>query len=175
MEEGTEDSMTPGYSPTAAREDLARWKTSALANPFRTDEQLQRALQRFLGDRFSTWEPHPDQVGAEVASLFPLVEELEREGNMPELVFSDAFGNATEEVVFQPLWERVGRVFWGSGVLSLLAQPGQELAAGAILYLLDQLGEAGHACPLACTAGAIKLIQQVVRRRATQPFSHSET
>lgn len=162
--------MTQVYSPTAAREDLARWKTSALANPFRTDEQLRRALQRFLGDRFRTWQPHLDQLGAEVASLFPVVEELEREGNLPELVFSDAFGNTTEEVVFHPLWEKVGRVFWGSGVLPLLAEPGQELVAGALLYLLDQLGEAGHACPVACTAGAIKLIQRVGTEEQKQRY-----
>jgi hypothetical protein len=35
------------------------------------------------------------------------------------------------------------------------------VSAGAIAYLLDQAGEAGHACPVACTAGAIKLLQRV--------------
>jgi alkylation response protein AidB-like acyl-CoA dehydrogenase len=60
-------------------------------------------------------------------------------------------------------------MFWSSGVLSVLGQPGSEVLCGAIAYLLDQHGEAGHACPVACTAGAIKLLQKVgtdeLRRR----------
>ncbi len=62
---------------------------------------------------------------------------------------------------FDPSHHAAGRVFWGSGVLAVLGEPGREVESGAIAYLLDQHGEAGHACPVACTAGAIKLIQRV--------------
>jgi alkylation response protein AidB-like acyl-CoA dehydrogenase len=66
-----------------------------------------------------------------------------------------------EEVVFHPSYHEAGRVFWSSGVLAALAKPGNEVLSGGIAYLIDQHGEAGHACPVACTAGAIKLVQQV--------------
>ena len=52
-------------------------------------------------------------------------------------------------------------MFWSSGVLAVLTEPGSEVMCGAIAYLLDQHGEAGHACPIACTAGAIKLLQKL--------------
>ena len=40
-------------------------------------------------------------------------------------------------------------------------EPGREVLAGAIAYLMDHNGEAGHACPVACTAGAVKLLQRL--------------
>jgi hypothetical protein len=55
----------------------------------------------------------------------------------------------------------VGKVFWGSGVLAELEHAGRERLAGSMGYLISQHGEAGHTCPIACTAGAIKLIQRV--------------
>lgn len=153
--------MEQKYSPSTAREHLASWRSSALVNPFTTDEQFRRALRRLLGSRLETWEAHFAQVGETVADLFPVVEELERDENLPKLYPCDAFGNPREGVLFHPLWEKVGRGFWQSRTLSLLAEPGQDLVAGALLYLLDQMGEAGQACPVACTAGALKLLQQV--------------
>lgn len=158
------------YPPVEAREDLSAWRKEAITNAFTADEQLQRLLQRFLAGGMEHWVARFTEVGQELVRLFPLVEELEREENLPKLLSCDAFGNPTEGVAFHPLWEEVGRAFWQSGVLKLLAEPGRELVSGALLYLLDQLGEAGHACPVACTAGAIKLLQQVGSAEQKQKY-----
>jgi alkylation response protein AidB-like acyl-CoA dehydrogenase len=153
--------MEKAYTLPAARQDWAVWQEALPKNLFTGDQQLIGALQRLAGPRLADYHSQLARVGGESAQLAPFVEELEREENLPQLSPCDAFGNPTQAVHFSPLWEKVGRVFWGSGCLSLLAQPGQELFAGSLLYLLDQMGEAGQACPVACTAGAIKLLQQV--------------
>ncbi len=153
--------MSQPYPPEAARSDWAAARAALPKNFFAADRQLQRALQRLAGPQLAAHEQRLQQVGESAARLGPLVEELERDTNLPRLEPCDAFGNPIQEVRLHPLAAELGRVFWGSGVLSLLAQAGQELVAGSVLYLLDQWGEAGQACPVACTAGAIKLLQQL--------------
>jgi alkylation response protein AidB-like acyl-CoA dehydrogenase len=75
----------------------------------------------------------------------PLVYELEREGPWLE-------GN---DVRFAPAYAEAGRAVWASGIL---AAPVREQAG--LFFLLAHAGEAGHACPVACTAGLIRALRQ---------------
>ncbi len=145
-----------------ARTDLDLWRADASANAYDTDLFFRRLLERYLGPRLQSMEARLRQL-AEAAGpeLDALVAESNRDENLPALRRFDGFGRSVEEVVFHPSYHVVGQVFWSSGVLSLLAEPGHEVATGALAYLLDQHGEGGHACPVACTAGAIKLLQRV--------------
>lgn len=149
--------LTP---PEAARADLDAWRRAAGARPLDGDPFFRRLLRRHLGARFPEWEPRLREVAERTSRLDDLVTELGRDEHLPSLRRHDALGRRTEEVVFHPAHHEVGRSFWSSGVLAVLGEPGSEVAAGALAYLLDQHGEAGHACPVACTAGAIKLLQR---------------
>jgi alkylation response protein AidB-like acyl-CoA dehydrogenase len=145
---------------TSARSDLEAWRSNAERNAFDADPYFRRLLERHLGPSFADCAERLREVATAAGpELDALVMESSRDENLPTLRRHDALGQALEEVVFHPASHVVGRVFWGSGVLSMLEEPGHELLCGAIAYLLDQHGEAGHACPVACTAGAIKLIQ----------------
>ncbi len=146
----------------SARSDLDAWRTQAERNAFDADLYFRRLLERHLGASFADCADHLREVAAAAGSeLDALVLESGRDENLPTVRQHDAVGRPIEEVVFHPACHVVGRVFWGSGVLSVLEHPGNEVLCGAIAYLLDQHGEAGHACPVACTAGAIKLIQRL--------------
>jgi acyl-CoA dehydrogenase len=152
----------PDLAPAdAARADLDAWRLAAGANAFDGDALFRRLLRRHMGPRLQEWEPRLRDVAARSGGLDGLVGELSRDENLPALRRHDGHGRRTEEVVFHPSHHEVGRAFWSSGVLAALAGTGSEVASGAIAYLLDQHGEAGHACPVACTAGAIKLLQRV--------------
>ena len=146
----------------SAREDLDRWHEQASKNPYASDGFIRRLLHSHLGPRWAEADAHlravSDQLGARLDGF---VRESNRDENLPRLRRHDNLGRAIEEVVFHPSYHEVGRVFWSSGVLSALATPGNEVLSGGIAYLLDQQGEAGHACPVACTAGAIKLVQRI--------------
>ncbi len=141
--------------------DLRRWRQSASGSAFAADTVLRHLLQRLLGERYGAAAARLEAVAATLGpDLDELVLEASRDENLPRLRRHGSFGEPLEEVVFHPAYHEVGRRFWASGVLSVLAEPGNEVLAGAIAYLLDQQGEAGHACPVACTAGAIKLLQR---------------
>lgn len=147
----------------AGRHDLTKWRTAAAANAFDTDPFFQRLVARLLGDADADAVARrlhrlADQLGP---ALDADVRECSRDENLPRLRRHDELGHPIESVTFHPAHHRVGRVFWGSGVLSELERPGTERLAGSMGYLLSQHGEAGHTCPIACTAGAIKLVQRV--------------
>jgi acyl-CoA dehydrogenase len=144
------------------RADLMAWRRAADGNAFAADPGFQRLLERHLGSRYPATADRLARVAATAGpSLAEHVLEASRDENLPRLLRHDPFGRPREEVVFHPSYHEAGRVFWGSGVLEVLGEPGHEVESGAIAYLLDQHGEAGHACPVACTAGAVKLIQRL--------------
>jgi alkylation response protein AidB-like acyl-CoA dehydrogenase len=146
----------------SAREDLDRWREKASENHYAGDGFIRRLLHCHLGPGWAEADAHlravSDQTGPRLDAF---VRESNRDENLPHLRRHDHFGRPVEEVVFHPSYHEAGRIFWSSGVLAALANPGNEVLSGGIAYLLDQHGEAGHACPIACTAGAIKLVQQV--------------
>jgi alkylation response protein AidB-like acyl-CoA dehydrogenase len=144
------------------RSDLAEWRRAAATNAFDADPFFAGLVRRLAGDSATALAQRLREVaGGAGESLDAAVRESNRDENLPVLRRHDELGRPREEVVFHPDYHEVGRVFWASGVLAALAEPGNEVEAGALAYLLDQHGEAGHACPVACTAGAIKLIQKL--------------
>jgi alkylation response protein AidB-like acyl-CoA dehydrogenase len=146
----------------SAREDLDRWREQTSGNYYASDGYIRRLLHCHLGPRWAEADgllrAVSDQAGLRLDAY---ARESNRDENLPRLRRHDSLGRAVEEVVSHPSYHEAGRVFWSSGVLAALARPGNEVLSGGIAYLLDQHGEAGHACPVACTAGAIKLVQQV--------------
>jgi alkylation response protein AidB-like acyl-CoA dehydrogenase len=152
--------MTEHEAVTTARSDLDAWRESVWQDRFDRDLFFGRLLRRRMGVAHAEWESRLRRVAEESgAQLNELVMESSRDEHLPSLRRQDADGRPTEAVLFHPAYHEVGRVFWSSGVLAVLAKPGSAVASGAIVYLLDQHGEAGHACPVACTSGAVKLLQ----------------
>lgn len=90
----------------------------------------------------------------------PRVDELERRRDLPAVRSRDELGRRVERVVFDELYHQVGRLVWSSGILALQAEPGRIFEQAALGYLLAHAGEGGHTCPVACTAGLIRALQQ---------------
>jgi len=153
--------MEHSDAASSARVDLDAWRGSTAHNRFDADAFFHRLLRRHLGDAFGDLEPRLRRLADDTGFDFDrLVMESNRDENLPVVRRHDADGRPVEEVVFHPTYHQLGRIFWSSGVLSVLGEPGNEAVCGALVYLLAQHGEAGHGCPVACTAGAIKLLQR---------------
>jgi alkylation response protein AidB-like acyl-CoA dehydrogenase len=78
---------------------------------------------------------------------------------LPRLDRYDGIGQRIEDVTFHPSYHEAGRAIYGSGVMSVYEEPGNNLLSLALFYISSLNGEAGHNCPLACTAGIIKVLQ----------------
>ena len=145
------------------RDALLAWEAEKPKNYFSWDGNLSRVLGLRLGrERLQEERARLEQAGEAVATrLRHLAVDTNHDANLPRLERFDGLGSRHERVVFHPSYHDAGRLIWQTGVLSDYAKPGNETLQMALLYLFAEVGESGHLCPLACTAGMIKSIQQL--------------
>ncbi|GMQ87710.1 MAG: acyl-CoA dehydrogenase family protein [Gammaproteobacteria bacterium] len=145
-----------------ARTSLAAWQAHKHTDYLQADANIQRVLQMYMGEDYSRHRPVLSKAASiSVSKMDSLAINSNRDENLPRLNRFNNIGERTEEVVFHPDYHELGACVWDTGVLAVLEQPGNELLSGALAYFIAHNGEAGHACPVACTAGLIKLLQQV--------------
>ncbi|MDA0244077.1 MAG: acyl-CoA dehydrogenase family protein [Chloroflexi bacterium] len=158
------------YTPTetvpahvAGRNRLEEWQASQPPNYFTADSDLQRKLELYLGkEKYVATAPHLYKFGQTAASeIDPLVREANLPHNNPVLNRFDGFGRRVEDVEFHPSHHAAGRLIYGGRPMAVLGEMGNWKLALSLFYLSSQNGEAGHNCPLACTAGIIKVLQHV--------------
>lgn len=146
----------PTPNPATARAAFAAWR-NALTSWWDDDPHLA-SLVRHHG--FGTAEGDLRAFAALCAGpIDRWAIETNRDEHLPQLRRWDGHGNRIESVVFHPDYHQIGRAVYRTGIMSRYAEPGREIETLALTYLLAQDGEAGHCCPLACTAGMIKILQ----------------
>lgn len=143
-------------APDTARQAFAHWQERTRGSWLDDDPHLRSLLSHHglpADDALATF--------AEVCArdIDPLARENNRDEHLPVLRRYDGVGNRIEAIDHHPTYHQIGKLAYPSRVMSLYGEPGQELASVARMYLFSQNGEAGHACPMACTAGLIKILQ----------------
>lgn len=148
-------------SVARGRADLAEWECAQSVNFYGTDLHLQNVLEFYWGaDRLREHVERLSKFGDEAAMIVdPAVRRANLAENLPRLDRYSAVGKRTEDVAHSADHHLAGRYIYGSGAMSVYAQPESNLLALALFYLSSYNGEAGHNCPLACTAGVIKTLQ----------------
>ncbi len=147
-------------TPASARDAFSAWNDDKAVNTFVHDADLQRVLQHHLGaEAYAAAVPALSAFGEEHTVLDTLICENNRDEHLPVLRRWDSIGRRTEEVVFHPSYFEIGRRVYRTGVIGRYATPGQDRVQMALAYLFGQQGEGGHLCPLACTAGLVKILQ----------------
>ena len=150
--------MDDHMNPSSARKDWDRWRESVRLNPFDGDPHLQ-SLLRVYRPGLDTTALHAF-AGSCSTELDELIRLNNRDENLPRLKRWGDTGERLESVDFHPSYHRIGKLVYQTGLMSLYRQRGNQLETLAYTYLFAQNGEGGHGCPLACTAGLIKILQQ---------------
>ena len=145
----------------AGRADLTAWEHSQPDNFFETDAHLQNVLGMLWGnEHFQQHKPVLAKFGHEAATI---VDAAARRANLaenlPRLDRFTATGERTENLLQFQDHHLAGRHIYGSGLMAAYAKPESNLLALALFYLSSYNGEAGHNCPVSCTAGIIKTLQ----------------
>lgn len=147
-----------------ARNDLHAWQQSRPLNYYQADINFQNILRMHFGTRYAESESTLLNAGSLAATAMDdLVRESNRHFNLPRIERFDDIGKKTESVVFHDSYHELGERIWSTGVLYALKEK-DDLLCGALDYLIAHHGEAGHTCPIACTAGLIKLLEEVGSR-----------
>ncbi|MFT4977129.1 MAG: acyl-CoA dehydrogenase [Myxococcota bacterium] len=140
------------------RAELVAWMAAQPDNLCTDDTELQALLEHHgLLDRM----PSLERTGAAVAG--PLDEAARtnnRHHNLPRYAGWDGVGQYTAAVDHHPSWREAGKIIYGTGIMAAYGEtvvPHRYILS--LFYLTAQAGEAGHNCPLACDAGAIRALQ----------------
>ena len=145
----------------SGRRRLEEWRGALPDNFFVADRNLQRLLEFYWGrEQYREHLPRLLRFGGVSATVVnEAVRVSNLDENLPRLQRFDAIGRRVEDVVFHPSYHEAGRAIYGSGVMSVFEQAGNNLLSLSLFFLSALNGEAGHNCPLACTAGLIKVLQ----------------
>ena len=143
------------------RNDLSAWWEARPTNYFDATPNLARVLNRWAGEAArEKMEPALREFGATVATVVePAVVTLEGHREFPVHTPYDGIGRPLEAIEFHPAYQVAGRAIWGSGMLAGGREGPRPFELAALFYLLTHAGEGGHACPVVCTAGAIRALE----------------
>jgi len=150
--------MSTQNATQAGRAALVRWQHAQPSDFYADDAELQSLITAHgLQER----EPSLHRTGQVVAGPLDRVVRANNVGrNLPVLDDYDDVGNFTARVSHHPAWWAAGRLIYGTGIMAAYGEPTvSHRYILTLFYLTAQAGEAGHNCPLACAAGAIRSLQ----------------
>ncbi len=142
----------------SARRALAEWQANQPENFFDADPLLGMLVERAgMADRVDALRA----FGAVAAGpLDEAVIENNRPENLPALETHDPIGRYVAGFTHHPSYHRAGRLIYESGIMAAYREtPIPHPFILSLFYLSSHTGEGGHNCPLACTAGAIRVVQ----------------
>ena len=147
------------------------WRATKPTNHFDASPALGASLDEWMGPRFTTeLEEKLRDFGQVVATVIePAVQIVERNREFPKLHRFDELGQLVEKVEFHPAHDRAAQAAWASGILATpLTYEGAFELAG-LFFLLSHVGEGGQACPIVCTAG----LRRALQNRGSQSLKDS--
>ena len=150
-------------NPTlSGREALAGWLRKQPSSFYESAPLLRRLQESaWEGEDWSETRARLEAFGRVAAQeLDAWVIENNEGGHLPQLKGWDPIGRRETPVQHHPSWREAGRLIYGSGIMSAYGtQPQPHRFILSLFYLSCHVGEGGHNCPLACTAGAIRGLQ----------------
>jgi len=145
----------------SARSALEEWQKSIKKNLFITDGDFLHSIRYYLPKKTKLLQELTDFADKVVNELEPLVIENNLFENLPRIDHYNGIGEQIEHVIHHPNYEKAGNIIYSSRLLERMAKPGDLLEALTFMFVSSQAGEAGHNCPVACSAGIIRVLQKV--------------
>lgn len=144
-----------------ARLDLLKWQKKLKANPLLEDNNLQHSLSFYFKTKFTNLAKDLEKFAQTVVEkIEPLVAENDFRFNLPRLEKYDGIGRSFDKIYYHPTYQIVGDLIYHTRLMSRLEKPGGMLESLSFFYLSSLAGEAGHNCPIACSAGIIRVLSR---------------
>ena len=152
----------PKTANQSARDALKQWQDEINENVYSIDEDYIHTIQFSFPDDFKRINQELENFGFNVAhQLEPLVSANNMASNLPQLEEYNSIGERVDKITHHPTYVEAGDIIYSSRLLEKMAQPGGLTECLSLLFLSSQTGEAGHNCPIACSAGIIRVLQKV--------------
>jgi alkylation response protein AidB-like acyl-CoA dehydrogenase len=164
MSERNDNQSTPTFEGhSQGRDELKEWKESQPSNAYVADTHFQRIIYVYSqGPQRDKLEEDLHRFGGEVATVVDdLVQQNNLMANRPRLNRYTGIGERTEQIEHHPTYHDAGEYIYGSGMMSAYEDHPNSFGVISRMYLSCYNGEAGHNCPAACTAGVIRVLQEL--------------
>ncbi len=127
------------------------------------DPFVQKALNHFAGEAMPRLDDRLRTFSAKVSFRWrPLADSGGKPDRLPRLEHYDAYNRRVDRIVRSAETRQLEKEVFAEGLFSSRVGAWECLAKR---YLLNQLGESGVMCPIACTEGLIALIRQYPESR----------
>ncbi|MFP4600005.1 MAG: acyl-CoA dehydrogenase family protein [Persicimonas sp.] len=155
------DAVQPGQQQ--GRDDLQAWREAQPDNAFEADRHLRRVLPLYAKrEPIEQLDAELQRFGAEVAGpVDELVCENNLNENLPRLKRYTGVGERIEQIDHHPTYHEAGSYIYGSGMMAAYEAHPNTTGVISRMYVSSYNGEAGHNCPAACTAGVIRVLQEL--------------
>ncbi len=143
------------------RQDLLAWRDSKPTNYFDATPALEASLKEWMGPRCgATLTTKLRDFGQVVATeIEPAVQVVESNREFPKLHPFDELGESRERIEFHPDHHRAARAAWSSGMLATTLDYDGAFELAGLFFLLSHVGEGGQACPMVCTIGLRRALE----------------
>jgi alkylation response protein AidB-like acyl-CoA dehydrogenase len=142
-----------------ARDALSNFESDIYKNAY--DNDFRHTIKLYFQMGFEKIDSELEIFGnAVIRKLDPLVKENNLAINLPRVETYNSVGERIDQIVHHPSYIQAGHIIYKSQLLAKLTKPGGLLECLSFLFLSSQAGEAGHNCPIACSAGMIRVLQK---------------
>jgi len=142
------------------RDALAKWQQAIQHNVYTSDNDFIHTIRYYFKENFDKINAELEKFGLRVATeLEPLV--ALNHNNLPQLVAYDGIGDRVDQVAHHPSYAQAGDIIYSSQLMAKIAKPGGLLEGLSLFFLSSHAGEAGHNCPIACSAGIMRVLRKV--------------
>ena len=144
------------------REELLTWRASKPTNYFDAVPGLTSSFELWMGKKFTPAFRQKFSAFGEVVvtTIDPAVQIVEGNREFPKLHGYDGVGQHVERIEFHPAHDDAARAAWASGILATPLNYEGAFELAGLFFLLSHVGEGGLACPVVCTIGLRRAIEQ---------------
>lgn len=152
-----------------ARNSLADWQKDLHDRLLGEDSNLMHTFQCYYSHQPEFIRQLRNFAHQVAEQLEPIVMENNQDANLPKIEQYNAIGEHHNQVIHHPSYVAAGNIIYGSDLMHFLMKPGQLQKTLGLFLLSSHAGEAGHNCPIACSAGLIRILQNYSQLEQT-PF-----
>ncbi|MBF0350308.1 MAG: acyl-CoA dehydrogenase family protein [SAR324 cluster bacterium] len=141
------------------RNHMKEWQTALKKNIYSRNTEFKHSIEFYFGENAKIIQQRMEAFGKIVVDeLEPLVDENDFRLNLPRLEAFNGIGEYINQVIHHPTYVAAGDIIYGTEMMRKAADPSTFMESLCLFFLSSHAGEAGHNCPVACTAGIIRVL-----------------
>ena len=143
------------------RKEMANWLKDLQLSPLTFSPDFLHSVRFHINSDADEFLNHLQECAEQIPKLEALVSENDFRFNLPRLDKYDGIGRQIDQIHFHPTYLDAGDIIYGTDMMRIMSQPGGLTRALSLFFLTSHAGEAGHNCPVACTAGVIRVFSKL--------------